>query len=290
MEPETIDLGGNMDLGSLRELNFSALIKVDFPNIGGYTFDDYRKNGYKHMLGLGYCISCEERSINQATDDPNYSLTNISHGSHTADFLESLKQHVDSSSWHKDPVMFIYETPSIDYGIYEEIEFAGHFKHPSKDWYWIHEDQEQVSYPQKFKGGEYGGFVLSAILTFQLANAYITNLVKCGMNNQEGKSKGIRYYKDECVRNCYEIFLSREIEIVNPKVIFAVGSAVERWLKHLVGDKYFIQQLPHPAGRRRGFRDEYYKVLYFWLVLRALHKTGVVQKSENFAEMFLNKF
>jgi len=165
-------------------------------------------------------------------------------------------------------------------------------KHPSKDWYWIHNNQEAVAYPERFRGGEYGGFVLSAIQTFRLVNAYMTNLVKCGLNNAEGKFKGLGSFSDQCIQNCYRKFMSQEIELIKPRIIFVFGASVEFWIKHFVKDTYFIQQLPHPAGRRRGFRDEHYKVLYFWLILRALHKTGIVEmeESKELAKLFLSRY
>ena len=188
--------------------------------------------------------------------------------------------------------MFIYETPSRDYGIYKEVQYGIHKKHPAKDWYWIHKDQEAIFYPEMFWGGEYGGFVLSAILTFQLANTYMTNLVKCSLNNSYGSFKGLSFYKNECIENCYDKFLSKEIDIIKPSIIFAVGSAVEYWVRRFVKDSSYVQQLPHPAGRRRGFRDEHYKVLYFWLLLRALHKVGIIQleKVKELAEIFLRRY
>jgi hypothetical protein len=126
-------------------------------------------------------------------------------------------------------------------------------------------------------------------MTFRLANVYVTNLVKCGLSNDDGQFEGIGSYDDQCIRNCFNLFLSRELEIMKPRVVFAVSSAVEGWISHLAADRYFVQQLPHPAGRRRGFRDEHYKVLYYWLVLRALHKARIIGKAEarRFAELFL---
>jgi hypothetical protein len=188
--------------------------------------------------------------------------------------------------------MFIYECPSLDYGIYKEVPFQGYAKHPTKEWYWIHEDQDPIKYPSMFSGGQYGGFVLSAILTFKLANVYITNLVKCGLNNRKGEFRGIGYYRDDCVKNCYEKVLSKELAIIKPKIVFAVGSAVEDWLLYLAKDVSILQQLPHPAGRRRGFRDEHYKALYFWLTVRALHKAGIVsiEEGSQLARTFLEQY
>ena len=276
----------------LRNLNFNDIIHVDTPNIAAYTFDQYRKNGYEHHPISGYCISCEKKGCNFAAEDKTYRLTNISHGAHSSDFFLALKNKPDISAWHDEPIVFVYETPSLDYGIYKEVGYKGYAKRPSKDWYWIHDDQNYVSYPNRFSGGQYGGFVLSAILTFRLSNVYLTNLVKCGLNNSEGKFKGIGSYNEETIKECYSKFLQNELEIFKPKVIFAVGSAVEGWVSRFVRDKYCVQQLPHPAGRRRGFRDEHYRAIYFWAITKALHKAGIIDTNEGkeLAGMYLDRY
>jgi len=269
-----------MDLKALRRLNFDGIMQVGVPDVESYTFDEYRKNGYEHKPLRGYCISCERKNINTSAEDESYVLTNISHGAHSSDFFLALKEKYGISGWHQEPVIFVYESPSLGYDIYQEVPFEQFKKHPAKEWYWIHEDQDPVKYPACFSGGQYGGFVLSAILTFKLANVYMTNLVKCGLNNKDGKFQGLGSYREECVRNCYEEVLSKELNIIKPKVVFAVGSAVAYWMSNLTGGNSFIQQLPHPAGKRRGFRDEHYKALYFWLTVHALHKAGVVPVEE----------
>lgn len=279
-------------LHELRELNFSKLISVGVPNVTTYSYDEYRKNGKQHTPINGYCISCEERGCNSSKDDDSYKLTNISRGAHSRDFFQALRENQDASNWHPEPIMFVYETPSRDYGIYEGLPYNGYNKHPSRDWYWIHDDQDSIAYPERFRGGEYGEFVLSTILTFKLANVYMTNLVKCGLNNAEGKFQGLSKFRPETIENCFSNFLEKEISILNPRIIFAVGSAVEDWVKHFVRDAYDVQQLPHPAGRRRGFRDDHYKAIYFWGVARALHKAKIINTDEgcDLARLYLEKY
>ena len=223
-----------VDLDKLRKLNFEKLISIDTPDVSSYSFDDYRKNGFEHKPITGYCVSCENQGCNFGKDDESFQLTNISHGAHSSDFFQALKSSGDIKGWHNQPVMFVYESPSLDYGIYKKVVFQGLRKRPSKDWYWIHEEGEILSYPERFKGGEYGDFVLSAIQTFRLSNVYITNLVKCGLNNREGKFKGLASFRNETIGNCYEQFLEKEISIFKPEVIFAVGSGVEDWLTWFV--------------------------------------------------------
>jgi hypothetical protein len=284
--------GRLFDMQKLRELNFNNLICVNTPDIATYTFDHYKKNGYEHPSISEYCTACEAKGCNCAADDQTYRLTNISHGAHSSDFFLALKDKPDVSSWHNEPIVFVYETPSLDYGIYKDVAYKSYNKRPSKDWYWIHDAQDYAAYPDRFCGGEYGGFVLSAILTFKLSNVYITNLVKCGLNNAEGKFKGLGCYNEQTIKECYARFLEKELDILQPKIIFAVGSSVEEWVSWFVKDTYYVQQLPHPAGRRRGFRDEHYKAIYFWVIVRALHKAGIIDTAEGseLARMYLERY
>lgn len=279
-------------LKNLRKLNFEKLIHIGVPDVEHYTFVEYRRNGYEHTPITGYCTSCEQKGCSTAKDDGSFRLTHISHGAHSSDFFLALKTPPVTETWHHQPILFVYETPSLDYGIYKEVEYAGHKKRPSKDWYWIHEDQEPIFYPVGFRGGEYGRFVLSAIFTFRLANVYITNLVKCGLNNDEGYFKGLSSYREETICNCYSNFLEKEISILKPEIIFAVGSAVEEWGSWFVKDSYHVQQLPHPAGRRRGFRDEHYRAIYFWIVAKALYRAGImdIMAGSDLAKTFLERF
>ena len=274
----------------IRKLNFEKLISVGVPDVTTYSFDGYKNNGYKHPSINGYCISCEVKGCNHSKDDPSYKLTNISHGAHSSDFFQALKVGLDVSNWHQEPIIFVYESPSGSSDCYKKVPHNGYNKQPSKDWYWIHDDRDFTTYPEGFKGRQYSEFVLSAMLTFKLANVYMTNLVKCGLNNAEGKFKGLSHFKDETIENCFSIFLKQEISILKPKIIFAVGSAVEWWVKHFVKDIYYVQQLPHPAAR--VFRNDHYKVVYFWDVAKALHKAGIINTDEvcKLAKLYLNNY
>lgn len=276
----------------LRKLNFEELIRLEHPNISEYSFKEYRALGFHHPKCLGYCVSCEEQGFGTAPDNPEFKLTNISHGAHSSDFFLSTNVHEDFATWHLDPVMFVYETPSLDYGIYEDVTFGSYKKRPAKEWYWIHNDQEAVEYPHYFRGGAYGGFVLSAIQTFKLKNVYMTNLVKCGMNDSMGHFLGLNHYNEKTIKNCFSRILQNEIALFKPKVIFAVGSAVEEWLVQFCRGEHYIQQLPHPAGRRRGLRDDHYKALYFWGIARALHKAKIIDTNEGteLARLYLENY
>jgi hypothetical protein len=47
------------------------------------------------------------------------------------------------------------ERLSVDSGFYEEHEFNGYTKSPTKEWYWVHDKQTKCSYPQSFTDGKY---------------------------------------------------------------------------------------------------------------------------------------
>ncbi len=278
-------------LRKLRKLNFEKLISVGVSDVTTYSFDECKNNGYKHPCINGYCISCEKKGYNHSKDDSSYKLTNISHGAHSSDFFQALNEEKDVSNWHEEPIIFVYESPSgSNCKHYKKVPYKGYNKHPSKDWYGINHDQDFTTYPQGFKRSEYGKFILSAMGTFKLANVYMTNLVKCGLNNAERQFKVLAHFKDETIKNCFSSFLKQEISILKPKIIFAMGSAVECWVKHFVNDTYYVQQLPHPAAR--SFRNDHIKVIYFWGVARALHKAGIIDTDEvcELTKLYLNNY
>jgi hypothetical protein len=184
-----------------------------------------------------------------------------------------------------------------NYGdLYQNSAAAPQFpKRPARRWYWVPSSPVGSRYPNGFSGGLYGDLILSILNTFKLKCAYITNLIKCGLNSPDGNNyRGIDSYQPSCVNRCYRQYLEREIGLVGPKIIFTFGSAVTRHLRGLLRNDQasLLQQLPHPAGRRRGFSDEYYRVLYFWLVLRRLVRCRIVDehRTRELAELFLESY
>lgn len=263
---------------ALKRINFSDLIQLDHKDPANYSIAEYRRSGSHHPNILKYCTACEEGGINNATDGSGLALKNISHGAHSEDFISALERSPAINIWHNQPVLFVFETPSTNYGnLYQTVQIGLYTKRPAQEWYWVHGAHPCRGYPDSFAGGRYGDLVRSVILTFRLSNAYVTNLVKCGMNDPEGKRfVGIGAFPENCIRTCFKNFLSREIDVLQPRVVFAFGSAVEQWLIRLLPQGTPIQQIPHPAGRRRGFRDQYYEALYFWLIARALVRTEII--------------
>jgi len=268
---------------TLQELNFQHLIEYDVNDVKSYSFDKYCSNNSRHPRAIDYCTSCEELKCNVSPKDASFKLCNISHGAHSRDFINAVDSNMDISKWHTSGVVFVMESPSRDYGIYETTEITKkgqlYNKRPSKQWYWVHNKCDYVEYPIHFKGRKYGELVRSVIFTFKLANAYLTNLIKCGMNDSSGDIfKGLVYFDPKCIQNCYNLYLSKEIELMNPKVIFTFGTNVYNQLSCRLKDSSIkLVGLPHPAGQRSGFKDEYYNVLYFCMIAKWLCRTGVIE-------------
>jgi len=293
----------------LKELNFNSLLILD-ENVQEYDFNKYLANGEKEItIGpfsgnagakhkiKGFCTSCEEKGINVCPKDNSFSLKNISHGAMSDDIILATGQHdIDFSGWKDDAVMFVMENPSIDWGFYEEHEYNGFTKKPTKEWYWVHSKQKRIEFPKAFQGGEYGSLFNSIIFTFKLKRAYLTNIVKCGMNNAKNEYKGTNDYQQSCIKNCCDRYLSKEIEILDPKVIFCFGNNAENRVRALLKDKdTVIIGLPHPARQKAGFKNVYYKHLYYTRLLQGLWAGKIYtideagDKFKEFLKNYMNK-
>ena len=277
----------------LNQLNFNDLLILDSSiNVDSYDFNEYLKNE-KHQI-KGYCLRCESKGCNKCPGNESFELKNISHGASSDDVLLATKQNnINFSDWHTEGVLFLMEGPSKGYDIYEEIDFKGYKKRPTQYWFWVHIEQERHSYPHEFKGGVYGSLFNSIIFTFKLRNGYLTNLVKCGLNDNNDGFKGIGDYNTECINTCYNSFLLKEIEIVKPKVIFCFGSKVYNYLLSKYSDEKFpwiVISLPHPARGQQGFSHELFRHLYYSLILEGLYESGIItieEAKEKYGEFLL---
>ena len=121
----------------------------------------------------------------------------------------------------------------------------------------------------------------------------MTNLIKCGLNTDDGEQfRGLASFQPTCVQTCIDRYLRREIEVFKPRVIFAVGGGVYNGVASTVRGSIPTHQLPHPAGGRRGFKNSYFRVLYFWLIVLALHRAGVIPtaEAEELAQTFIRDY
>jgi hypothetical protein len=264
-------------LDALKELNFNSLLVLD-ENIKEYDFNKYHESGCKHKI-KGFCTSCEEKGINVCPRDKSFKLTTISHGATTDDILQATGQeNIDLADWKKDPVMFVMENPGrSDYVFYEPYQYNIHgitgTKKPSREWYWVNKQATKLQFPQAFEGRNYNDLFVSIIFTFKLRNAYFTNAIKCGMNNENGDFKGTTDYQNACIRNCYENYFTKEIEIIKPKVIFFFGNNAQATITPFIKGKNIpLGVLPHPAAQ---LQNGYFKHLYYTRILQGLSTSAV---------------
>jgi len=277
-----------MNKEELKKLNFSDLLKIDHPNIEKYSFKDYANNGFKHPL-IGMCTKCEEENVNICLSDKNCKpkkegicpseknkncrLKNMGHGSMTDDILTATGQ-TSSPDWKKGGVLFVLENPGpYDEKIYSPIKYNNFEKLPSQQWHFVNPQPypQRCEYPYHFKKKEYGELFCSILFTFKLENMYITDVVKCGMIHHENeKYLNINIYDEECIKYCIKKYLFREIQLVNPEIIFCLGRNAEKQInkheveiKKLLNNKWpVVKYLPHPNDRSCKtsivFKDKYY--------------------------------
>src|SRR5262249_36429019 len=91
---------------------------------------------------------------------------------------------------------------------------------------------------------------------FHLRNAYLTNVVKCGVRSALTKEilSGAAYMPWQVTDNCASRFLSKEIQRTKPVLIAAIGDDAEKQLKRQ-GFTPSVKLL-HPAARGLSTREK----------------------------------
>lgn len=286
---------------NLHRINFTEILSVDNYDDNFsltekyYDFSENGKYNNGHFTGKieNCCHKCDDfDSIRNDDDVPkaeakkyeNYRLENVSHGSHTVDYLNAagfnegdIIELFNNENWDDTPVLFLMENPSVDYEIYHKV---GN-KYPTRTWYWIHRKlKTPKDMVEKFDNylvqGVYGQMVYALICKYKLANAYLTNVIKCGMNNKnsDGSEKegylGTWWYKDACKETCIKEVLSKEIHTLrsgyNKIKVFAFGGNAYWLAKDYFqnSSSYALEnldiqlvQLPHPSSRISNIYRKY---------------------------------
>ena len=271
---------------------------TDLKPVGDMREHDYTENGFS------ICRECRDIKplLNQGGD--NFRFTNITHGTHTMDFLLAHgKTEKDIEAWSKMPVLFVMENPGPYTKSCREVKIDGETRYPCTWWYWINGQGRKrykkckFIYPDWFAKDGYGFLVYSIINSFKIANGYVTNLVKCGIGCEDKKFKTINFYNPKIVDCCVERYLLKEAEILRGErekvIVFAFGRNVyDKLCKSLNKenkDIYQIVMLPHPSGQS-GISDEHRKYVTVGKIMNALLINGFYAEGEkpNFEDILLN--
>lgn len=262
-----IDIKKQLDL-----INFNKVLLEDSAGLNHLYDPNSQNNQHKYTQG-GHttfsCTICDNQGWhlpNDPTKRGTHSLKNVSHGTHTFDYLQACGKDLntfDFSAWSDIPVLFLFENPSNDKGIY----IPTYNKRPAKRWYWVSDDCHKINFAGKnkhidsFSSKYYNGMVYSLIDLFKLGNAYVTNVVKCGMNNNNGDGYlDTSQYNPECIKSCLEKILKEEIKALTnqgqkPLIIFAFGTRTYKLINEAMDLPSFssikpnttLIEMPHPA-------------------------------------------
>lgn len=273
----------------INELRFGKLIQYADPQNQSYTYDDGTKRYIRSDTPTAVCQECEANSVNKSSDD-EFSLQIVSHGIHSLDLFE-IQKFNDYSDYRDDAVMLVMESPASNLDACYKEEFDG--KHPAKVWWWADgkSTAKSTTYPNEFSSKKYGDFFNSFVHTFKLRNAYMTNLVKCGMlkDSDHNKYGNLDKFPSECKNKCIENIFLNEVEALKPKVIFTLSSKVYNYLnekkvikriEEKLGTKPYIVTLPHPARCRQGFTNEFYRTLWYCRTLEGMINAGIITDKE----------
>jgi hypothetical protein len=235
------------------------LADLNFREIVNYGGQPQVKNWYPSpLVWQGYCISCEESGLLEKTGG---SLDRMSHGCDSADFEAVLGPMPREGAGVAEPVLFLLENPGGEYHLGKPVDFRGYRKQPPVNhYYWTPKPQ---AWPRvvDLKGSLYGPYFAYLMWRHQLLNVYITNLVKCKWIKSAGGGSGDTAL---IVRHCAEQYLTREIQIFEPQIVFCFGHRAENGFRELAsraGLNCPSRYLCHPAyikrwGRTRGRSQE----------------------------------
>lgn len=258
----------------LHARNFGEKGLIRFaPDGSDYNFGCLN-NGMHKEAEVEVCHECDTYCNGKAE------FARISHGAHTFDFLDAHGVgHETVAGWSQVPVLFVMENPAKT----DDNDSAGFdMKHDHKRlvktrWHWIEsqygEPNEKFIFPKYFDGY---WVIYSAIRTFKMANAYVTNMVKCGMT--DGKNYlTTNVYPKGIVENCVGNFLQNELKDLcgdgtYEPIVFAFGKRTYDSIKELLNKGFPEVQpvrLPHPSPNAR-LSNENRQFILFGKILRTL--------------------
>jgi hypothetical protein len=221
----------------LSDLNFYKLL-----NYGGQPPPAAR---YDPPLPCnGYCVECEAAGLVQGSGGR---LDLMSHGCDSADFEAILGPMPKDGPGLEQHILFLLENPGMNYGNGRKVKFGGHEKQPPVcHYYFAPSTNFWPEGLEGFGGNFYGLYFAYLMQKHHLTNVYITNLVKCKYHTSKGDSART---PPDINRKCMDLFLRREINYFEPKLIVCFGRAAERGFKFAYREVYPIKYLYlyHPS-------------------------------------------
>ena len=269
----------------IHRINFQDIITIDGYD-ENFTFNDkyydIENQRFRNQV-ISCCHRCETNNCNTVIEKEkdkyqSYKLENVSHGSHTVDFLNASGLTENDiiqkfkTGWIDTPVLFLMENPSVNY--HNMYHFCND-KYPTNAWYWIHGKKELLDsndIDNYLKQGLYGDMVYALLNYYKLSNAYLTNIIKCGMNNKSSfedeeeaykneKYLGTELYKEQCKKICVTNILANEIKCLtnnsNKLKVIAFGGnsySIAKEFFQYSDDETISElniqlvQLPHPSS------------------------------------------
>ena len=240
-------------MDSLNLLNFKDLLHYDRIPVAENEYTNPPKCS-------GFYISCEQNGLIKKTK--SYTLDAVSHGCHGNVYFLILGPFPPSKQITDKRVLFLLEAPGADkFG--EPVQYQGVTKRPPVwHYYFSTPDQKWPNDPDAIHNG-YGSQFAYLMRYFGLKNVYITNVVKCGKTNANGFQAYNHDVKSDrkIATNCYNNYLSKEIEIFRPDIIFSFGKNAFHLFNHVTNGIYrnINVQLYHPGARITGGLSEIIK-------------------------------
>jgi hypothetical protein len=233
-------------INQLFKLNFADLLHYD-------RIPDAENHYTQPPICSGFCTSCEQKGLIKETK--SYALDAISHGCHSDIYYKILGPLPSSELSTNKRVLFLLESPGADkFG--DPMNYNGVTKRPPvTHYYFSTPDKQWPDNPDSIQNG-YGSQFAYLMRYFGLKNIYITNVVKCGKTNEEGfqpYKPGVKSDR-EIAMNCYKEYLSKEINIFNPDIIFSFGERACHLFNYSTKGTYknINIQLYHPRARIKG--------------------------------------
>jgi hypothetical protein len=238
----------------LAELNFRTLLHYSrVPEFGA-------RSSFPTIACTGFCVSCEKNGF---LDGGNQRLNLMSHGADTDDFEKSICELPPGGL--EVSIVFLLASPGAHHDLVgDPFNYEGVTKRPPvKHYYWTTpQPPQKTTWPtdQSKLENSYGDYFAYLIKTHELHNAYFTNIIKCNLTERDDEA--FISYKptrdpdnrhSKILNNCYNLFLSEEMRVINPQIVFYFGRNAEKMgdqagLRSLLRNTNF-RRLYHPAAR-----------------------------------------